>query len=540
MAATDSLTRIGGLVERLTSLDQKQRGMPIEADDWNTVVDVLRGILELDRGQEESVGARLEESFARADHEHLGEVTRAWLDADLQAGSGSGSSSVATHRALADMKEQVASLGASVATLLERIDELQRQVDRYGVNDLDRKRFVTGFEDRFASVEALGTTVSKVSGEFDGLRGNLDEVLELRAALTDGQGNPIDVSNLRSDVADLQNITANLDGIDGSPVRLRDVELRLQEISDVVGLGTEGLEGRLAVLSTDLEARLETRSDERASTLEASLASAQEERVVALKSELDTSLSEASSQLAAESEAQVTAAESRLQASLETRVKEEGETIRSEQTELAQALVGQQGDELRVEISTAVTASRAEVEEALTSGAIEPLRAELGGSLEALGARLDEDIAAASARIDSSVADLESSFGDDLSGAIVELRAETDASLEAGLAGFEAKVTAQVESDVATSLAGLRQEMDAGFAEVRTDLTADLTRSFQVELGTIRKEIDSGLADVEVQLTRDFRAELSTATERIDKDIASLKKSPTRNPVIFNPNRPTG
>jgi len=44
--ATNQLNRIALLVDKVTPVGNKQRGMRIEADDWNTLVDVALGILQ--------------------------------------------------------------------------------------------------------------------------------------------------------------------------------------------------------------------------------------------------------------------------------------------------------------------------------------------------------------------------------------------------------------------------------------------------------------------------------------------------------------
>ena len=47
MPGTTQLTAISEMVDRIRRLAGKQRGMPIQADDWNALVDVLCGVLEL-------------------------------------------------------------------------------------------------------------------------------------------------------------------------------------------------------------------------------------------------------------------------------------------------------------------------------------------------------------------------------------------------------------------------------------------------------------------------------------------------------------
>src|SRR6478736_4775376 len=97
--STTQLDRIAQLVDKITPVGNKQRGMRIESDDWNTLVDVALGILQLDR--------LLEQRFALKDHVHLGEVSIAWLDADLQSRLGGATAAVSTRQALADMDQKI-------------------------------------------------------------------------------------------------------------------------------------------------------------------------------------------------------------------------------------------------------------------------------------------------------------------------------------------------------------------------------------------------------------------------------------------------
>src|SRR5437867_4954696 len=92
---TSQLQRIADLVQRAGTIAAKQRGMRIEAEDWNTIVDILLGVLQIDRLQEQSQAAQLEQRFALRDHEHLGEVNVAWLEPSLQSGL-AGSNGVTT------------------------------------------------------------------------------------------------------------------------------------------------------------------------------------------------------------------------------------------------------------------------------------------------------------------------------------------------------------------------------------------------------------------------------------------------------------
>ena len=90
MASTDQLQRILDLSQRLDRPDDKHPGMPIAAAEWNDLVTVLRGGLDVDRRQEEAALGKPEKLFARHDHQHLGQVSASWLDPELQASSADG------------------------------------------------------------------------------------------------------------------------------------------------------------------------------------------------------------------------------------------------------------------------------------------------------------------------------------------------------------------------------------------------------------------------------------------------------------------
>ena len=73
---------------------------------------------------------------------------------------------------------------------------------------------------------------------------------------------------MRQDLTEVQGLRENLKGVDGSLMRLRDVELKLREVSDAVGLsGAGGLDGRIDGAVADAAHRLDARLVERTDTL---------------------------------------------------------------------------------------------------------------------------------------------------------------------------------------------------------------------------------------------------------------------------------
>jgi hypothetical protein len=270
MTTTSRLDDIAFAFDLLKGVADRQRGQPIEAAQWNTLVDVLRKILEIDRAQETGVAQALADSFARIGHEHLGRVTLSWLDPDLQERiTAGGGGSISVRSALTDVTARLADLTDRLTVLSQRVETTQKRTDDTAVDQLARSAKLRAFEDRFAGLEDMRGLVTSLSATVAGLQPAVQTVLDLRAELTDANGRPIGVRALSAHVVALE--AAQQDavlGVDGTPLRLRDHQVRLQEILDIIGAGGGGgLEGRLAALAAELQGKLDTRLDERLATM---------------------------------------------------------------------------------------------------------------------------------------------------------------------------------------------------------------------------------------------------------------------------------
>ncbi|HNG38634.1 MAG TPA: hypothetical protein PK981_06270, partial [Accumulibacter sp.] len=258
----DLFERIDGLNDRLTPLAGKQRGMRIEAEEWNTLIDVLRGLLAIDRAQEQIVGAELAGNYAPRDHQHLQQVAADWLDAELRASLGNGGGDIPSRIAVTDLRKQVDALKADVGGFTGQLAAQVRRVDQAATDELDRQRQLRGFENRFAGIEDLRGSVTAVNGRLSGLADNVQTVLSLRDRLTDENGQPVDLAALRQTVGGLQQLRDNLTGADGQLLRLRDLALDLTEVRDALGIAGDsangGLNGRITLAVADAEQRLRT------------------------------------------------------------------------------------------------------------------------------------------------------------------------------------------------------------------------------------------------------------------------------------------
>jgi hypothetical protein len=258
VATAEQLEKIAKLADLLVPLARKQRGMPIEADDWNTLVSTMHGILDIDRVQEQTSRAALDEGYAPRVHEHLGTVDFAWLAADLQAElDRTGGAAVAS--ALSDMARRLASAQGEVGKLTAMVVDLQRRIDELAVLDVDRMNRLRKFETDLAGLTDLKVTVGRVATDVGTLTPKIADVLALDARLNDAAGQPIDLTALQGQIVEVQALRENLTGVTGEMLRMRDIVLKIQDIESQLDQTTGGgIDTRFDELRTELDGRIVT------------------------------------------------------------------------------------------------------------------------------------------------------------------------------------------------------------------------------------------------------------------------------------------
>ena len=529
--------------------------MRIEAEQWNALIDVLSSVLEIDRAQDEDESALLDQRYARVDHQHLGQVSAAWLDADLQARTGNGGGSVSTRQALADMAQSVSSLRTEVARLTTLVQAQQATVDRSSADAIDRTRLLKTFDDRFAGVEDLRTLVTGVAQSQQKLQANVTTVLDLRKSLADASGNPIDVAGLVGKVNDLQSLQDSLTGIDGKPVRLRDLQLQIIKQGDAISAaGAGNLDQRLAVLSADLQAKAGADAQGRVDGLRTDLTAAQAASVASLGDKLESGLAAAREATLAASAASVAAAEARLNASLAAGI--------------ATAKVGLSAD-LQRGVSDAVTQRLANLGDLVAAAAdarTPGIKADIQNQLQAsLGAALKAGLADAETRIGARVDGLQTSLTaatqaipGEVQAAVNDSATALGARLDAGVAAqvdklrdalsaslderVKAGVTAalgNVKSVVAASVADSLKDLDARIGTAVTGATRGLSDEVKIAVGEqiAAANISGQIAVASSGLATQLRSEIAASAATVQaNNLAAINSSVTNLRTELNHN----
>lgn len=463
--AENQLERIAKIVERLGPLGSKTRGMPIEADDWNALVASVEKILEVDRAQEGTLQASLADNYARKVHDHLGQVAVAWLDAELQATMAEGSGGVSSRTAVATLGKRVENLATELARLTSLVEQQQATTDRNTADRVDQGNKIRQFVGRLERVDELGGQVSSLNGELRGLKTNVSTVLELRSQLTDPQGQPIDVAKLRDDVGRLRTLERRMTGADGSPLRLRDLELKLAELSDVVGAGGGGgLEARLATLSGEIQARLEARVDERTAAAETGLRGQLDANRAETLSVLEREVAEVRSGVTATVDGRATGLQAELLATMNETVTALGERVRAQITTETTRLVDSRLQGVPAQVQAGVVSARNELRAALAAELTGVINAQVENRVQQVTSGLASRLSAFEAavgRVDQRVSEVANSVGN-LDGRI---SAVVDRSLARAVAAqVEAlNIPGQVEqrtSALKAELAGQVRDVD--------------------------------------------------------------------------------
>jgi hypothetical protein len=531
--AGSTLEQIAALVERLAPVGSKTRGMPIEAEDWNTLVGVLQGILAVDRGQEQGLVEGLQDRFAPLNHEHLGQVGVDWLDADLQSRQGEAGAGASTsiRTAVAVAGQTVRGFGDDLGRLRTQIEDQQSALDRSLTAESDRNTRLRNVEGQVGSVAELKSTVGSLARDVATGAARTAEVLDLRQRLTDATGKPIDLGALTTRVQGLEDLGRNLQGVDGKPVRLTDIELALRDLQDATGTG-QGLEQRLNTLGAALETKLGSRLDEQTQALRTEFQSTLATSSQGLQQDLDSKLGAARTALGADLDGKLAARDAAvaarldgMSAALDARQSEFGRTSADS---LAAATAALRDDMQRAvdakgaDLATSLRASLATDLGALVAAKVTEATGPMGDRLGSVEKKVGDALAGLSSQIDASASAAVEAATGRLSDALAAQVATAREAIESQVSTLVAQAVdarsgdldARVATAVATQLAGLDGRIANAVAVATRDLPAQIQRETQTQIAALN--LAGQLQDLSAALTKQWQSDMrssATATQ---------------------------
>lgn len=529
MPATNQLRKISTLLEQISPLGHKARGMPINPEDWNTLVQVLTGMLEIDHAQEETAQSSLDQHFAPLQHEHVGQVTSSWLDPGVQASFAESGAGVSTRLELSDMDKKLSGLATQVARLTTLTEDIQRQLDTFSVNDVDRGKTLRAFDTRLAGVENLRTTLGGITTQFDGLKASVVSVLELRRSLTDAQGKAIDLSKIQESVTDLQGLRENLKGSDGKLVRVVDLQLRLKELSDAGGIGGPGgLEGRLSLLSNEVEGRLNGRIEAKTKDLRETLTAESKDNILKTRAELTATINKSGIALDQSLNGKIEAAEQRLNTQTAERVSGSITAVRAENLATVSGLLDQRFAGLPVQIKSEAVAAAREVGTGIRGELNTRLTDEVKTQTAGVNDRLNASLTANQAQMTTLRQDVQTNIKTAVEAARVSLNttlntavaaqvtqardaievtldARAKSAVDAVTANLDSRIGASVETRLAGLDARVGQTVNLSLRNLSSQISDEVKTQFSAA------NIDGKIQETSIRATQQLRSEIGQA-----------------------------
>ncbi len=233
MARTDTLEILSGVIEKLDPIGKMTPGIPIKANDWNTLVDSLRKVATLVVAREKTTSEFLDERFAPVNHAHIGAASLDWFESSTRKLlTDATQGSVDVRAAMTKLEGEVASLRNDIAALRNAIDRVRGDIDGLRDSDFARGRSLERFGSRIQAISTTADSFAGLSDRIEGMRKGIQEALDFKATLQDETGRIIDVAELKSRVGSLESLRENLTLASGEVVRIKEIESALARLED--------------------------------------------------------------------------------------------------------------------------------------------------------------------------------------------------------------------------------------------------------------------------------------------------------------------
>lgn len=230
MAENDTLELLARIVDGLSALGAKQRNDPLQAAEWNALIDGVTRLARLAAAREQTLQESLSAKFALADHAHNGQVTAAWLAPETRALLETATSGAQASARVDALSRQLVEANARITALSAQIERLRSSVDQVRDSADESARRAGSAEGKLNALVDFDRRVTVLDGRFAKLSEDLRGTLAFRDTLTDVTGVPIDVRAIVGKVTELEAIRDTLKAADGTVIRGREVESRIARL----------------------------------------------------------------------------------------------------------------------------------------------------------------------------------------------------------------------------------------------------------------------------------------------------------------------
>jgi hypothetical protein len=242
MPSSATLDRLNAIVAALTPIASVQRGGIIRAQDWNTFVGAVLDLARAALGQDQPKEV--------PPHTHLDQVTNDWLEVQLRARIESGALGAAVDARLHDLEQKTQALTAQLATVDERLAQLQARVGEMLTRELGRDNDVVGLHKAVDSFREGQADISNFRDTLNTIRDQVKQSVDLAGRLKIA-GQPADLDALDQRLKSVEVLRDKLktptgDLLDATKLEARFGDLQTtvatrQELSDLAAKRAAGL-----------------------------------------------------------------------------------------------------------------------------------------------------------------------------------------------------------------------------------------------------------------------------------------------------------
>ena len=224
MPTPQDLQRLRALLNQLNAIGNVQRGELIRAEDWNALVNAVTDVAQAVLAEEATETV--------PPHEHLDQVTSAWLSPQLRE--------VFERGPLADpaAQQRLLELEQKLKRLAERIDESRSNVEEFrkrltdvGTRDLEREAAVTNVRRAVEGVLDPRPDLLNIRNTLASVQREMGSVLQAASRLT-VNGEVVDLGNVVNRVNELEGFRNRLRFANGELLDAATLERRLGEVAN--------------------------------------------------------------------------------------------------------------------------------------------------------------------------------------------------------------------------------------------------------------------------------------------------------------------
>lgn len=229
---SDTLDLLDEIVKGAQAASGKAAGQPLRATEWNTLADAIARLARLAAAREKNEAETLAKSYARVDHEHLGQVGLTWFDPPTRAlveGRGGAADVVAR---LNDLARETKAVRTELTALTGQMDRMRDALRDATDGQRVRDRATETLGNRLDGVIDIDRRVTAVDDRLGRIGDQVQAALDFRNTLVDAAGAPLDLRGMAGRVGNLETSQERLRLADGEVVRIRDFESRIATLEE--------------------------------------------------------------------------------------------------------------------------------------------------------------------------------------------------------------------------------------------------------------------------------------------------------------------